>query len=72
MRTQLSNNIVSSHDQENSCEVLVYQWPNVRHGIFRSRFQGTNYSQITYNASSGMERETLHVFFGLTGICIDL
>ena len=26
MRTQLSNNIVSSHDHENSREVLVYQW----------------------------------------------
>ena len=39
MRTQLSNNIVSSHDHENSREVLVYQWSNVRHGIFRSRFQ---------------------------------
>ena len=39
MRTQLSNNIVSSHDHENSREVLVYQWSNVRHSIFRSRFQ---------------------------------
>ena len=39
MRTQLSNNMVSSHEPENSCEVLVYQWSNVRHGIFRSRFQ---------------------------------
>ena len=39
MRTQLSNNIVSSHDHENSREVLVYQWSNFRHGIFRSRFQ---------------------------------
>ena len=39
MRTQLSNNIVCLHDHENSREVLVYQWPNVRHGIFRSRFQ---------------------------------
>ena len=39
MRTQLSNNIVSSHNHENSREVLVYQWSNVRHGIFRSRFQ---------------------------------
>ena len=39
MRTQLSNNIVSSHDHENSREVLVYQWSNVRDGIFRSRFQ---------------------------------
>ena len=26
MRTQLSNNIVSSHDHENSREVLVNQW----------------------------------------------
>ena len=39
IRTQLSNNIVSSYDQENAREVLVYQWSNVRHGIFRSRFQ---------------------------------
>ena len=31
MRTQLSNNIVSSHDHENSREVLVCQWSNVRH-----------------------------------------
>ena len=38
MRTQLSNNMVSSHEPENSCEVLVYQWSNVRHGIFRSMF----------------------------------
>ena len=38
MRAHLSNNIVSSHDHENSREVLVYQWSNVRHGIFRSRF----------------------------------
>ena len=29
MRTQLSNNIVSSHDYENSCEALVYKWSNV-------------------------------------------
>ena len=39
MRTHLSNNIVSSHDHENSREVLVYQCSNVRHGISRSRFQ---------------------------------
>ena len=39
MRTQLSNNIVSSHDHKNSREVLVCQWSNVRHGIFHSRFQ---------------------------------
>ena len=56
MRTQLSNNMVSSHEPEKSCEVLVYQWSNVRHGIFRSRIdQRTNSSQITYKASSGME-----------------
>ena len=29
MQTQLSNNIVSSYDHENSHEVLVYQWSNV-------------------------------------------
>ena len=56
--------------------LLVYQWSNVRHGIFRSLFkevhQRTNFSQITYKASPGMEGERLHVFFGLTGICIDL
>ena len=39
MRTRLSNNIVSSHDHENSSEFLVYQWSNVRQGISRSRFQ---------------------------------
>ena len=39
MQTQLGNNMVSSHEPENSCEVLLYQWSNVRHGIFRSRFQ---------------------------------
>ena len=39
MGTQFSNNIVSSHEPENSCEVLLYQWSNVRHLIFRSRFQ---------------------------------
>ena len=39
MQTQLSNTIVSSHDHENSREVLVYQWSNIRHGIFRSRFR---------------------------------
>ena len=72
MRTQLSNNIVSSHDLENSREVLVYQWSNVRHGIFRSRFQrsisATTFSQTTNKASSGVEGERLHVVFGLTGI----
>ena len=30
-------NMVSSHEPKNSCEVLVYQWSNVRH--VRSRFQ---------------------------------
>ena len=71
MLTQMSNNIVSSHDHENSCEVLVYQWSNVRHGIFvhvfKEVYQRTNFSQITYNG-----RERLHVVFGLTGICINL
>ena len=58
MRTKLSNNFVSSHDHENSREVLVYQWSNVRHGIirhvFKQVYQRTNFSQITYKASSGM------------------
>ena len=35
-------------------------------------YQRTNFSEITYKASSGMEGERLHVVFGLTGICIDL
>ena len=39
IRTQLSSNIVSSHDHENSREVLVYKWSNVRHSSFHSRFQ---------------------------------
>ena len=34
-------------------------------------FKRTNFSQITYKASSGMEGERLHVVFGLTGICLD-
>ena len=70
--------MVSSHDHEkNSCEVLVYQWSNVRRvafsvHVFKEIYQRTNFSQITYKASSGMEGERLHVVFGLTGICIDL
>ena len=60
--------MVSSHEPKNSCEVLVYQCSNVRYGIFRLRFQrsiSANYfSQITYKASSGMEGERMHVFFG--------
>ena len=50
MRTQLSNNIVSPHGHENSCEVIVYQWFNVRHGIFvhvfKEVYQRTNFSHI--------------------------
>ena len=43
MRTQLSNNIVSSHDHENSCEVLVYQWSNHLHQRrFRRIYLSTN------------------------------
>ena len=40
--------------------------------VFKEVYQRTNFSQITYKASSGMEGERLHVVFGLTGICIDL
>ena len=40
--------------------------------VFKEVYQRTNFSQITYKASSGMEGERLHVTFGLTGICIDL
>ena len=40
MRTQLIDNMVSSHDRENSCEVLVYQWSNIRHAIFRKYISG--------------------------------
>ena len=66
--------MVSSHEPENSCEVLVYQWSNVRHGIFRSRFQRSRlyqrakFSHITYKASSGMEGERMDVVFGLIGL----
>ena len=38
--------------------------------VFKEEYQRTNFSQITYKASSGMEGERLHVVFGLTGICI--
>ena len=60
--------MVSSHEPENSCEVLVYQWSNVRHGIFRSRFQrsiSADQFSLTYKAESGMEGERMHVVFGL-------
>ena len=40
--------------------------------VFKEVYQRTNFSQITYKASSGMEGERLHVVFGLTGICLDL
>ena len=72
MRIQLSNNIVSSHDHENSREVLVYQSATFVTAssvhVFKEVYQQTNFSQITYKASSGMEGERLHVVFGLTGI----
>ena len=77
MRTQLSNNIVSSHDHENSREVLVYQCSrsSSRHLPFtfsKKYISGLILVKKTYKASSGMEGERLHVVFGLTGICIDL
>ena len=37
--TKVAHCMVSSHEPENSCEVLVHQWSNIRHGILRSRFQ---------------------------------
>ena len=37
--------------------------------VFKEVFQRTNFSQITYKASSGMEGGRLHVVSGLTGIC---
>ena len=67
--------MVNSHEAENSCEVLVYQWSNVHDGIFRSRFQRSISadqvyitSHITYKASSGMEGDRMHVVFGLIGL----
>ena len=77
MRTQLSNNIVSSHDHENSREVLVYQWSrrSSRHLPFtfsKKYISGLIVRKHIYKASSYMEGERLHVVFGLTGICIDL
>ena len=77
MRTQLSNNIVSSRDHENSHEVFkctngpTFVTASSVH-VFKDVYQRTNFSQITYKASSGMEGERLHVVLGLTGICIDL
>ena len=75
MRTQLSSSIVSSHDHENSYEVLVYQWSRMfvmasPVHVFKEVYQWTNFSQITYKTSSGMDGERLHVVFGLAGICI--
>ena len=71
MQTQLSNNMDSSHKPENSCEVWVYQWSNVRHApsvhVFKEAYQLTNFSQIMYKASLGMEGERMHVFFWLIG-----
>ena len=61
MRTQLSNNIVSSHVPMFVMASSVL--------VFKEVYQRTNFSYITYKASSGMEGER---FFGLTGICIDL
>ena len=64
--------MVSSHEPENSFEVLVYQWSNVRHGyfsyVFKEVYQRTKLSHITYKASSGMEGERMHVVFGLIGL----
>ena len=40
--------------------------------VFKEVYQQTNFSPITYKASSGMKGERLHVVFGLTEICIDL
>ena len=36
--------------------------------VFKEVYQRTNFKQITYKTSSGMEGERLHVDFGLTGI----
>ena len=65
MRTQLSNNIVSSHDHENSCEVLVpmFVMASSVH-VFKDVYQRTNFSQITYKASSGIEGKGCMWFLG--------
>ena len=36
--------------------------------VFKEVYQLTNFSQITYKASSGMEGERMHVFFWLIGL----
>ena len=36
--------------------------------VFKEVYQGTNFSQITYRASSGMEGERMHVVFELIGL----
>ena len=65
--------MVISHEPENSCEVLVYQCSNVVTAssvyVFKEVYQRTNFSQITYKLSSGMEGERMHVgFFWLIGL----
>ena len=58
--------MVSSHEPENSCEVLVYLWSKFVTAssvhVFKEVYR-TNFSQITYKASAGMEGERMHVFF---------
>ena len=60
--------MVSSHEPENSCEVLVFQYgptfvtASSVH-VFKEVYQQTNFSQITYTVSSDMEGERMYVFF---------
>ena len=66
--------MVSSHEPENSCEVLVYHTNGLTFvtassvHVFKEVYRRTNFSQITYKASSGMKGESLHVFFLLIGL----
>ena len=58
MRTQLSNNIVSSHDHETHVRFKCTNGPTFVAAssvhVFEEVYQRTNFSQITYKASSGM------------------
>ena len=66
MRTQLSNNIVRKHYHENSREVLVYQWSNVRHGTFRSRFLRSISAGVRQNVERQKRETTFKAAYSVT------
>ena len=76
MRTQLSSSIVAHITTKTHVRLYCTNGPTFVMAsyvhVFKEVYQRTNFSQITYKASSGMDGERLHVVFGLTGICIDL